>query len=101
MKIRAGFVSNSSASSFCIYGAPLSEDDFTDPKVYERLVNEIDDSKIEVHWCYDEKFFGKSYYNMRKDQTRREFEKEVQETLDRLTGKHVECSLCEEAWMNN
>jgi hypothetical protein len=60
MKIRSGFVSNSSSSSFCIYGTQVKYDDFINgvKKAFEnnteviseieRIEEEYNDSKSEV-----------------------------------------------------
>lgn len=37
MKTREGFVSNSSTSSFCIYGVEVESPDFSDPKLLSTL----------------------------------------------------------------
>jgi hypothetical protein len=42
MKIRTGFVSNSSASSFCIFGCCISSDDLEDPKKLGGLEHDED-----------------------------------------------------------
>ena len=45
MKIRTGFVSNSSSSSFCLYGAKISHSE--DEKIYNLLKRKDDPDEVD------------------------------------------------------
>jgi hypothetical protein len=89
MKIRNGFVSNSSSSSFCIYGVSIDQEEFAalidkdfnsdDYDVYEEL-NKIpaygaNDYERELVWI------GEKVTSMEMDETRREFEARVEKEI--------------------
>lgn len=93
MKIRTGFVSNSSSSSFCIIGVVIDESDFSIPGVddiYEyfekkfcasetplKLVRGIDD-------YYDDKLLGVGIKSLDENKTIAEHKKEIFEELKKL-----------------
>jgi len=92
MKIRMGFVSNSSSCSFLIYGAMIEE-----------CTDEMET------WCYDndytcsspyddECYVGKSWDSIGDDETGKQFKEKVEVALRKLGlddfGTH------EEAWRN-
>ena len=57
MKIRSGFVSNSSSSSFCLYGASLSKSDL---KTFVQTLLDSDIEKfLKEHKYYDMNSFGR------------------------------------------
>ena len=110
MKLREGFVSNSSSSSFCIYGAYISssktdeiakkigvEDEDLD--LYELIEEYLSKNKMmcEVHCApYDSSVYvGRSWDSIRDDQTGAEFKKSVEESLKDIA---TEFRTFEEAW---
>ena len=108
MKIRSGFVSNSSASSFLLYG--VDNPDISAMAEYLNSIepdtySEEDEGDIIETFC---KKFGLEYYNVDGEwtigkswsdvgdnQTGAEFKKTVQDALD-LIGE--EGQTCEAAW---
>ena len=56
MKIRSGFVSNSSSSSFCLFGCRINNDD----EVFERITNIIDDTDFILYPGIGMSVFGVS-----------------------------------------
>lgn len=108
MKIRNGFVSNSSSSSFLIYGIYLD-----DSSELLRLHNEgrPDEEKVEDRWNlyskgleienmdYGGTYVGLSWDSVKNDETGKEFkeraEKLIKELLPGYTGKF---GTHEEAW---
>ena len=110
MKIRNGFVSNSSYSSFCIYGTRLevsltdeeekkdTEGDALDTKM-ENLRNTIDKHKIlEYHEDWDNNCFyvGRSWSSIKDSETGRQFKTSVESALKELTGKEENCETIDE-----
>ena len=113
MKIRNGFVSNSSSSSFCIYGAGIETNKL------ESLLNKLD---IKLKYDYDEDyrytideiakkiglrtygysdlgyFIGLSLTQMEMDETMRQFQERIDAKL-KLIGIDGG-DIFEEAWGN-
>lgn len=112
MKIRVGFVSNSSSSSFCIYGREIGEDDVEKLKEKFGIDDENDDdmrlsvgNKIEeetnlsVHHMYDSLYVGRSFTNIKDNETGAQFKKDVEDNIKTLLNtKDAECSIYEESW---
>lgn len=69
MKIRNGFVSNSSSSSFLIYGIIFTEelkDIFSERNPDEPKLELCDDIKgLEIFECLEDMFIGKSWDNIK------------------------------------
>ena len=108
MKTRNGFVSNSSSSSFCIYGTYVESKHFedvgkpADMDVYE-WAESLGTDGIEVHGGgydgYDYGFYlGRSWDRIGDDETGAEFKKSVRDAIEKILGKPFDCSTCEEAW---
>ncbi len=118
MKTRVGFVSNSSSSSFLIYG--ISIEVFQDfPKIieaYKKKENIKDDdidnyelqefveeeTGLECHNPYDEGvYIGKSWHSIKDDQTGKQFKEEIENKLKDFFGNEIECCTLEEAWRDS
>ena len=108
MKIRRGFVSNSSSTSFCVYGAEIEYDDFIAflPQDYvakKLLLDEISEEDlpqlIEEHlsdifegtslyavnsWEQRTVYIGRELVTLRDDETGKEFKDSVLETLKEI-----------------
>ena len=108
MKIRNGFVSNSSSSSFLIYGVcdpgypgqsaqSVDNDDSVDSDdILEKL--KAIDPRFDYHNVYDTEFYGVSWADMKEDETKRQFMESVQAVLNTVFERDVECCTHEEAW---
>lgn len=118
MKIRNGFVSNSSSSSFCIFGseysgvedqvrAILTERAKDDPDTLSEIENcdeaelvelYIKDTELEVHYGPDgEGYIGREYTSIGLDETGREFQESVNKVLEPLG---LSGNTFEEGWYN-
>jgi hypothetical protein len=106
MKIRQGFVSNSSTTSFCIYGTDLSE-------FKEELEEKF---KVEGEWAILEAveketglftssgqesenlYIGRKLASIKDEETGKQFKEGVKEKIKKLMGKEIECYNISEAW---
>jgi len=114
MKVRNGFVSNSSTSSFLIYGICFeSEDEFREALNME-VENDDDDTDVweigyelgkeldmECLWPYDGDYgcyIGVSWDQVKDDETGAEFKARVEKKLKEKFGDDLEFSTYSEAW---
>ena len=88
MKIRNGFVSNSSTTSFCIMGAQVDYPDFSeDHEYYDWDMYDIcDENGLE---CYSPEyrsgyFVGLSAQNIDEDETLKQFKNRVLENMKKV-----------------
>jgi hypothetical protein len=104
MKIRKGFVSNSSSSSFLIYGSKVSIEDIKDDvkkelahflnvdvdELYDiddfsydvvKYINEKENSEICVFCGYDDYYIGRSWDSIGDDETGKQFKESIEKTL--------------------
>jgi hypothetical protein len=81
MKLRFGFVSNSSTTSFCIYGFSIEQGtDLTKAGIKEAYDFEcIPGIVVRGDPWGDSYYIGRSIHAMAPDQTRAQFEKETEE----------------------
>jgi len=91
MKLRQGFVSNSSTTSFCIYGAYFSDDS----KLKDKNFNNFD--------CYYEPYesgvyLGISWPSIKDDETGAQFKQRVKDEFEKSGFEDVELSTHEAGW---
>ena len=113
MKVRSGFVSNSSSSSFCIYGTTVTDRDALN-ELYKKLCppttgdgEEEDDiecydqcelisEKIGVGFVCDSEsdyfYFGDEYSYQPDEQTFGQFRKNIEESIKTNFGEEYKCS---------
>lgn len=105
MKIRQGFVSNSSSSSFAIWGLELEMSDLD--VIIETLSQEdrdmIEDGDpiseywrpdgLEIYEDYESDivYIGRSYSSIGDDETGKQFKDGVQEKMNTALGKEIPC----------
>lgn len=87
MKIRQGFVSNSSTTSFCIYGAGISHEQEEDAEELGLIVERDE---------YGDLYAGLYWFNIGDDETGGEFKIKIREKISKLTDK--KCRTIEEAY---
>jgi hypothetical protein len=98
MRIRDGFCSNSSSSSFLIYGLFLEEAELADllgltedEESYNDIYEKLEELNIDYHYPdgYDGYYVGESLENCRDDQTMGDFKKQVRDDLNSKFKKKV------------
>jgi hypothetical protein len=97
MKIRKCFVSNSSTTSFCIYGTTVKRG--TD--AYERASSgNLEHNGLECYHpsFYDDYVVGISWCKVKDNQTGKQFKEDVEALIERLIGEKLPCNTYEEAW---
>ena len=104
MKIRNGFVSNSSSSSFCIFGVRL-EDDFLiealnikdDEELYDLELKGLNIHRDgEGQCCY----IGRDLISIKDNETGKEFKDGVKSLLRKYFGKDIACEMIQEEIYN-
>ena len=101
MKIRHGFVSNSSTTSFCIYGVYVDAFDFEDegqemPSL-EYMANKLGLFSIEIPDGNDW-YIGREWASIKDDETGRQFKEDTQKKIDQLPIKNKQCETFNEGW---
>ncbi len=108
MKVRTGFVSNSSSSSFCIYGAYFdSLEEMAEALGLDEVPKNTWDADTKGLSIWDisdyasspEIFVGRQWSSIRDDETGAEFKRSVEEKFTGAKGVKL-CSTHEEAWYN-
>ncbi len=111
MKVRARFISNSSSSSFLIYGAHILNKNITKEDLEKVLDREIDDGfrlnrlveeaahnlGLEFIYGNGEYYIGKSWDSMGEDETKRQFKKSI-ETAVKKISPNLSCETYEDSW---
>jgi hypothetical protein len=95
MKIRQGFVSNSSSSSFLIYGVCVGGNC--------DLRNRCDKLKLTCKQPIytDDMYIGRSWSEVKDDETGEQFKKRVEKELTEFFGKETKCETLEAAWRDD
>ena len=92
MKIRLGFVSNSSSTSFCIYGMNISGDNLKE--IFE--VEDEDDfdpgNDLDVFFNEDgsEVYIGRSLMDCKDDETMGNFKKKIIDDIKKSSKKPID-----------
>jgi hypothetical protein len=97
MKTRRGFVSNSSTTSFCIYGIAV---DYRDEEANQDIEDKAHKAGFQCIYGpdYDEYIYlGRSWSSIKDDETGAEFKASVEEIAKEIFGKD-KCYAYEEAW---
>lgn len=92
MKIRTGFVSNSSSSSFCLVGYAIDMDYDNDDELEEKFKDSnliIRCGISDLEDCY---IVGKDIYSMKDEETLLEFKKHILEELQKYYDKDISIS---------
>jgi len=93
MKIRAGFVSNSSSVSFCIYGIWIDHPE-------EELMEVAEELGLYCHRDQygDGLYIGEEWSSIGDDETGKQFKEATQEKVNKLPVDDKKCSTHEEGW---
>jgi hypothetical protein len=114
LKLRTGFVSNSSSSSFLIYGITASDRDLpkevlprdsegepdTRADTYDIWDKFISDNGLD-HWhpSYDiTHYIGLSWDRVKDDETGKQFKERAEALIEKAFGKKMKLTTLEEAW---
>ena len=119
MKTRNGLVSNSSSSSFLIYGAEITDDmkekikKLLTPK--ENAEDDDSDSHYELSKAFeygttkfgvdyivgcggDSAYLGLSWGSVGDDETGKQFKDKIEKAIESIIGEKIKCSTHDEAW---
>jgi hypothetical protein len=90
-----GFVSNSSSTSFCVYGARFNRNDEND------VEDKLEKSDLKVFYGeYEDIYVGKEWYKIGDNETGAEFKARIETTIRELFGSDTTCDTYEEGFYN-
>ena len=97
MKIRLGFVSNSSSVSFCIYGVYV---DCPDDEEEETLLNSAEKMGLYCRGdqCNEGLYIGRMWSSVGDNETGKQFKESTQEMINELPIDDKECRTYAEGW---
>jgi len=114
MKVRNGFVSNSSTSSFLIYGVQIEDlSDIEDVIEKLNLSEDAQDDRYEIAEALTKDttlsyncpfdygvYIGKSWAEIEDDETGASFKKSIKKEIENIFGKEIaeKCETHSEAW---
>lgn len=87
MKVRNGFVSNSSTTSFLIWGAQIKEE----PEWKSVRESDLELFYGDTSWEHSV-FLGMSWDQVKDDETGAQFKERVEKEVEKLMGEKLECS---------
>jgi hypothetical protein len=117
MKIRSGFVSNSSSSSFCIFGISLDQDELL--AIIGKTTQECEDGEDGIYDALEQAeeklkekglnfergpdygdyaYVGRYWTSIGDDETGAQFKASVSDAIAEAFGEKKSCSTHEEAW---
>jgi len=98
VKVRIGFVSNSSSESFLLYGIQVEKADIT-----EEIEQKIRNADLIIEYAPDldeQRYVGRSWDAILDDETGREFRETIRRNLIEIFGTDVVCNTHSQAWYN-
>lgn len=102
MKIRHGFVSNSSTTSFSIYGIYLSEEDLKKRKLTEHIYIMPTGSEIDIYIppYSEDAYIGKSWSKIKDEETGKQFKENTKEIIRKYFSDVKDDEFCtmESGW---
>lgn len=122
MKIRTGFVSNSSTSSFCIYGSSISFDVLANYMKENKLlpeedleiiegyapyelaelffdkIEDINNDNMTFHSVEDELYLGRNWKDIKDDETGKQLKESVDNFFKNVLKQDTKCETIEMTW---
>jgi hypothetical protein len=102
MKVRTGFVSNSSSSSFCVYGAYVDNDLFD--QLEKNKLDILEAANIDSHgappYGDNKTMVGRSLTSIKDDETGKQFKDEVRKYMIEVFGESIieKLGMHEDGW---
>jgi len=117
MKVRQGFVSNSSTTSFCLYGTMVTSEQVVKAwnKLHDEEISDSDEVDIDslftghkeidlaIQYLPDDYFngvcaVGIEWRSIKDDETGKQFKDRIEKAVQDIFGTDIQCSTHEEAW---